>query len=309
MKSYPKVIIIGHHFNQNNGAGVTLTNLFKDFPEENIAVASFRRPLLNTLTKKIRHFYVIGHKEIKVVWPLHFFHKPKKSEAIVFNGEILPLIQTTSNQSSLKSKWIQKATQWLGYSNHKYHFHLSNEFKNWIEEFNPDIIYSALGNLDLVNIIIKLKKETNRKIAIHLWDDWPHNLYKNNLQYFRLKILYKKTIPVLFDKADILLSISESMSDDYLTRYNKVFSPFHNPVDINLKPKDVASNGNINNAIIYIGKINKDTDIALLDIAQAIEKINDSGINIAFHIYTPSQNHTILNSIKKNSTQCANILS
>jgi len=37
---YPKVLIVGQYFNIRSGGGITMTNLFKDWDKENIAVAA-----------------------------------------------------------------------------------------------------------------------------------------------------------------------------------------------------------------------------------------------------------------------------
>ena len=38
MKQYPRVLLFGHCFNNYTGMGITLTNLFADWPKNNIAV-------------------------------------------------------------------------------------------------------------------------------------------------------------------------------------------------------------------------------------------------------------------------------
>lgn len=38
--NFPRVLLFGHDFNDKTGMGITLTNLFANWPSENIAVFS-----------------------------------------------------------------------------------------------------------------------------------------------------------------------------------------------------------------------------------------------------------------------------
>jgi len=40
MNNYPKILIFGQPFNTYSGGGITLTNLFRGWPKDRIAVAS-----------------------------------------------------------------------------------------------------------------------------------------------------------------------------------------------------------------------------------------------------------------------------
>jgi glycosyltransferase involved in cell wall biosynthesis len=166
----------------------------------------------------------------------------------------------------------------------------------WINEFNPDLIYSALGSLELVLLLKQIKAKTNRKIAIHIWDDWANKIYKNTLLSPILKYLFKKHVNDLFKEADICLSISEEMSITYKEKYGKDFIPFHNPVNI-----DEFSNKEIEktNMITYIGKINKDTAPCLLQLAKAIEILNEKDPLLNFQLFTPNFKHKNAKKIQK----------
>ncbi len=290
-KDYPKVLIIGQTFQANNGAGITLNNLFKDWPDDKIAVAAFQKPNNEMQCRSIHSYYLIGNKEIKPHWPFSLISKTAKSCAF-YNFD-----RNIANSSiPKKSNCLKKIYRFIGLHTYKYKTRVSQDLLDWINHFNPDLIYSALGSLELVILVKQIKEKTARKIAIHIWDDWANKIYQNTLLSPILKYLFQKHVSDLFKKADICLSISGEMSIAYKEKYKKDFTPFHNPTDLEVFSKNESAKSN---TITYIGKINKDTAPCLLQLAKAIEKLNKEEQLLNFQLFTPSLKHKVAKKIQK----------
>ena len=67
--AFPKVLIFGQTFNDFSGGGITLTNLFEDWPVEDLAVISYPFMFHNSSTGVCRNYYQIGEEELAWRFP------------------------------------------------------------------------------------------------------------------------------------------------------------------------------------------------------------------------------------------------
>lgn len=269
---YPRVLILGHSFSNTTGMGITLTNLFSEWPKDNIGVIADN---INVqLCEEIRpcRMYI----ELRP--------RPKVAGTLVVKRQ------------SLKDKVVdlmRKQYHKLGINELVYNPEININYINQIKEFNPDIVFCALGSLiSMKRCSSFMENLPNSKLVLYIVDDWVNT--KINTRYFVpiWRKVYDKSFRTLLDKSSGLLSICQYMSDAYLRQYKKVFYPFHNPVDTHfwdsikttpLYPKDIIS-------ILYVGKINEDTKPCLFDMCTVIEELNIEGKKYIFDIYSPDYN-------------------
>jgi len=92
----------------------------------------------------------------------------------------------------------------------------------------------------------------------------------------------------LMNKSTGLLSICDSMSEEYKKRYKHDFKAFHNCIDIEhwgrYSKTDYDVNGKF--VVLYAGRIGLGTYHSILTFAKAIEKIQIMGVVIEFQIQT-----------------------
>jgi glycosyltransferase involved in cell wall biosynthesis len=113
--------------------------------------------------------------------------------------------------------------------------------------------------------------------------------------YWKRKI--DKEYRELLDTVDIHLSICDAMSEEYNKRYNKSFIAFHNPIEIGAWLPYIKSSFTLNKKdinILYSGRIGIGIEDSLLEVAAAIDLMNDEEINIKLHIQTPSKQQTTI---------------
>lgn len=303
--NYPKVLIIGQSFNKNTGGGITLSNLFYGWPNENIAVATTGQNLAISNSDICKNYYQLGFDENKKLWPFNYLQKKFVSGPVYFHKAN----QKNCESSVLKHFGLRNylLTNFFIYIK-KYGFYhfidryaLSDKFLNWIREFNPDIIYTQLASLSLIRLTNELHKKTNIPYIIHIMDDWPSTIADKG--FFNKKYLNKiidNEFRKLIENAKDLLSIGEYMSDVYLKRYGFKFTPFQNCVDYNFwsKYKDIKKT-NDTFVVLYAGRIGRGTSTSLLKIAESIDKLSSEGINIVFEIQTNNSKHPISTKLKK----------
>ena len=79
-KKYPKILIIGETFRSTAGGGITMTNLFKEWPLEQLAVVTDR--INETDTNLDCRYYQLGDLEMSLAFPYCLFNYVAKSGEI-----------------------------------------------------------------------------------------------------------------------------------------------------------------------------------------------------------------------------------
>jgi hypothetical protein len=88
--TYKKVLIFGQPFNNFTGGGITLTNLFKGWPKEKIAVAYMGHGLYNVTTDVCDIVYQLGIEEYKWVFPFNLIQRKFQSGLKKFDPDRKP---------------------------------------------------------------------------------------------------------------------------------------------------------------------------------------------------------------------------
>lgn len=299
---YPKILIVGNSFDKKSGGGITLTNLFKGWEKENIAVAASG---INELDFNIcEKYYRLGSSERHIRFPVNKIGK----KSFVESGNISTTQKTDFQSISyvrkrsmlgdfFRSKYY-KIYDIIGLEHYSYRLKISTEFKNWVKEFNPDIIYCQLSTLETILFINDLHFQFKKPIAIHFMDDWPESITNRQKGVFKKywKKIIGRDLRYLLSNATILMSISEAMSEAYYYRYGLKFTPYHNPITIEewlpYSKNDWSLTGTFR--IIYTGRIGTANNKSILFVSSIINTLNKSSIKIKLDIYTPNASADIV---------------
>lgn len=292
-KAYPKVLIIGQTFHKKSGGGVTLSNLFEGWPKDRLAVAGKSNLRIDTDTSVCEIYYQLTYKNKLHPFPLSFIlPKVKNGQIEITKGPLeskaIEGKKLTGGRFKIIYSILEKALHFFGVYNFLYKLKLTPEFKKWIQEFNPDIIYTQLESLELIRLVDEIHSESRRKIAIHIMDDWPLTVNKPGLLYFYWGKIINNEFRRLLDKASVLMSISDAMSEEYRIRYNKQFIPFHNPIDIKYWKPATEKDFSIKDTftILYAGRIGWGIEKSIAEVAAAVNDPQIIKKNIIFEIQT-----------------------
>jgi glycosyltransferase involved in cell wall biosynthesis len=292
MNHYPKILIIGQSFNKKSGGGVTISNLFKGWPKDRLVVASNTNLYSDLDTSVCDTYYQLGYNDKLHPFPLNII-LPK------IQCGILPIDKQATDEpggaiaaNAGKYKFIYGAItallHFFGLYNLFYKLKITPQFSLWLKEYNPDVIYTQLASLELIRFTEKVRKTTGKPVAIHIMDDWPLTINKPGIFYNYWQKKIDSEFRQLMDKSQLLMSISNRMSDEYRSRYGKEFIPFHNPIDINFwKPKttkDYSINSHF--TVLYAGRIGFGIENSITEIAAAVTEVADQKNNIEFQIQT-----------------------
>jgi len=302
--SFYKVLIFGQPFNDFTGGGITLTNLFKGWPRDKIAVAYLGHGLYNVSTDVCDTVYQLGYEEYKWVFPFNLIQRkfpsglkkydPGKKNAFNF-------IQT-GMRYKIVTRLFYPFLRWTGV----YHFlskiNVSKRFAGFLNEFKPEILYLQITTRDEIIFGIDLIEHLKIPTVIHIMDDWPSTISRTGLFHKTIEKRIDRELKTLFNKIDLHLSISDAMSEAYSGRYKKNFIAFHNPIEsaswLPYSKKDYSfKNGRIK--ILYSGRIGMGITESIYEVAGAVDSMNTDGLQIDFHIQTPTKDEQILNQLKK----------
>lgn len=290
-KEFPKVLIIGGPFNKINGGGITLSNLFQDWPKEKLALASTSNLRINADFSICDNYFQLGYNGKLHPFPINII-LPK-----IVCGSIKDFTATiTTDQNQFSGGKYKRIYQIIfkiltlsGLYNILYNVKITNEFTSWISNFDPDIIYSQLGSLESIKFVNNVQDFTKKPVALHIMDDWPVAINQPSILYYYWKRKIDIEFRDLISKSQVLMSICRGMSDEYQKRYNRIFLPFHNPITINKWLPYSKTTWEINEKfkILYTGRIGVANGKSILSIAKAINKLNMKGSNFILDIYTP----------------------
>ena len=311
---YKNILIIGEVFSNQGGGPITLSNLFWGWPKENLFVAALGYQINQRKNNICENYYCLGKDERKIRFPLSLIKKQYKSGKVKFNGNIKNIsykylddnLKLNKYKSIFKpyiTRFVEKGLFYMGLYFLCIRLKPSDQFKKWINEIQPDIIYCQPQSLDSIIFIEEILKLHQFKLVIHFTDDYPMTLNKSVLfkEYWDKVIAAK--LNLLLNKADLLLSTSEGMSIEYLQRYNKEFIPFHNPVDFQkwLPFKKESWEVENNFSILYTGRIGFPNSTSLVTICEVIDEINKVYNNIRLDLFSPDYNSVDALSIMKYS--------
>jgi glycosyltransferase involved in cell wall biosynthesis len=299
----PKVLIIGQPFNKKNGGGITLTNLFTGWDKDRIAVAATGHVMRDVTTDVCDTYYQLGVEEFKWRFPFNLFQKKyhsglksiTKKTGYINNNRRKGLRRTIINQV------FYPTLGWIGVFHSSVKVCLSDGFIKWIDEYKPEVLYMQVSTYDGIVFAHKLLDYLNKPAVIHMMDDWPSTISQKGLlrRYWQYRI--DKEFKRLLDRIDTFLSISDAMSSEYKIRYRKDFIAFHNPIDIPLWTTNQKNDYELSDdhvRVLFSGRIGVGTAESLVDLAQAVEELSESGIRIKLYIQSPSRRNKLADRVK-----------
>ena len=262
---HPKSLILNVSFNPREGAGITIGNLFWNWPIDCLANACIN--CYHDDNKCINYFDIGTSKTEN--------NKQNK------NGNIVALDSGEFKNSPLKKLLIGFKTtgESFGFINK---ISLSAEFLTWVQKFDPQIIYAVSFSAKDIPFLIAIKNSLNIPMVLHIYDDWiEHNRYG----YFKflfswiVKLRFKK----LLKKCDGHFAISEKMAEVYTKRYGLKFKSFHNPS--NFSPSH-RRHINLNKREIKIGIFGTVGENNINEIMLLNDAVNEfESADISIHLY------------------------
>lgn len=288
---FPRVLIYGQSFNRSTGGGITLSNLFKDWPVDKIAVIGTRFSLRNSTADICKIYYQLGKAERKWLFPLSILqkHHPSGLKEIIERPDGKLVAANIDEDWGIIGAAHHTLLQRLGLSHLLVRTRLSSKLISWIGSYQPELLYFQVSTRETVLFATELIDYFKIPVAIHMMDDWPSTI---SLSGF-LKDFWSQRIDhefrALLEKSNTFLSISEAMSTEYLERYNKKFIPFHNPIELSERSQNAIESREEAGKFrfLYMGRIGNANAHSILSFALSLSTTILEDKEVFFHVYTP----------------------
>lgn len=218
--TFPKVLVISHNvFSETSNMGRTLKNFFIDWNKDCIAQLYFHTeiPTTNVCENyfRITDFDVLKKtkNQIGTIFKTKDIRKDLKTERVDTG------IESQIYQGGRKRKPYMYIGRNLIWSTNKWK---NKKLFEWINEFNPDIIFFASGDyIFSYKIAMSIAKYKNIPILTYVCDDY-YFLQRKSFSplYYLNKFCFKHTIQKLFKKHKNIIAICHKIANDYSKNFD-----------------------------------------------------------------------------------------
>lgn len=282
---YTRVLVISADaLNDNSATGMTMTNLFKGWPLGSIAQVywdlSSPNPYICANSWRIYH----KNNAPLVHASKQLFHSFKRvGHTLLFGRKFSNRSATGSQENVLRTLSPSIATAWADIIP----IRLSEEFWRWLADFNPEAIYSVLGNIRIMNIVLQVSNRLSVPIVPHFMDDWPSTVYRHGFTHRVPRSILLKEIEMVLRISRRRIAISEAMAKEYETRYGRHFDTFMNCVTIAASPETFLREHGGPITFGYVGGLHLNRWQSLQSVADALSHMKNDGHGVELVVFAP----------------------
>lgn len=290
MAKDPKILIVCEQFVSGNA--ITALNLFSKWNNSSMYCISRYNDFFS---ENFSQAYLLGNKEVHYRFPFNMFSKSPCSR-LYKSPEKVERNSISSSHRASKSwfRMLIKFLKFIGIFDKRLSYKLSDDLIKWIDEINPEYIYTPVGTVEMAYFILELiDRFPNIKLIYHGYDEWT----KNSSQSFSKRYMKEgeSLLLKIISKASVKMAISNKMAEYYSSYYNTKFYSFCNPVEEISEP--VVSKKNIITFIGYIGSHNLSSIISL---TKALSSSNNEDLQLSIYSNIDVELITMLKKIYPN---------
>ena len=281
MKACPRVLVVTfEEYDAATAQAITVKRLFSDWSKDSLAYVC-TSPRAPQETDGVPHWR-FGPKDLlpSSVRPCC---RPSPPERGVSSSRDVDLAPKTSATSGLWCRLPRMMTAVSGVMELA-SYRPTEEFSQWLHNFNPQVIYSPLSSIRLMRLALWISTHCGVPIVPHFMDDWPTTLYRGHFLGRVLHPLGKKLLVEVLELTPISFVIGSQMGQEYQQRYGGSFIPLMNCVNVENTFSAPVSSGKVRFA--YFGGLHLRRYECLADIGSAIDQLSREGVAVELRIYT-----------------------
>jgi hypothetical protein len=278
--AYPRVLIVnGEPYGNSSGSGITLSALVQGWPADRMASLFTSKPF--GMVDGVRYCKIrpYGYK----------FYGPGSMTAKTESFDKLSLSSAVERVNlSLNRPSLGVVRYLLRIIEDICPYPISASIWKWILDFSPDVVYSMLGNVQIMRLALGISRRLNIPIIPHFMDDWIQTMYRQStLLTFHRKMLHLKLLEIV-KRSTSGLAISKPMASEYKNRFGLPFSALMNCVSMTSESFDtnfINCSGSIR--CVYVGGLHLNRWRNLSEMGRAICGLRDEGHHVQLTIYCP----------------------
>lgn len=272
-RPFPRLLILSPQaFNSVTGTGITFSNLFRGWPKDRLAcIHCDDVPVTDEICGR---YYRLGRNELSRCRPV---------------GAVGAAAAMPPRPSALRAGARLAKSLLVGRALPD-HGSLTPELAAWIADFRPEILYTPLGTLGMLDLIEAAADRFRLPMAVHFMDDWAEAMYRGGLLGGLLGAWMRRRLARLVDRAEVRLGIGEAMCQAYRGRYGHTFIPFQNTIDAagrlaaSKPPRPTGGPARL----LYVGSIFDNAQLGSLeDCCRAVAALADAGRDLRLDILSP----------------------
>ena len=277
-RNLPKILVISaSSISRHCATGITLCNLFSGYPADRIAQIYDDTVDPDSVCCG-RHFRFSSADIPMVGAGKRLLRRLRSQRRRLTSADVGRSVQAASNSVSRGL---------LGALGDIFPFALPSDLRAWVEDFGPQIIYTPLGSVRMMSLVLKISVLLRIPVVPHFMDDWPMSEYADSWPQVVPKRILAAKLDAVLARSPIGLTISEDMSVEYGQRYGGQFKDFMNCID--LAPV-VVGECDVAGRLVqfaYIGGLHLNRWKGIADVARALQSLEDRGVPVALEIYAP----------------------
>ena len=290
-QNLPKVLILSRGvWDDTKGTSSTLTNLFEDYDPDKLAHVYIETIAPNT--KCCHHFFQISefsliHKIYK--WRTktgHAFDTQGQTQAVTDDKIAEQEASTMQYVRGHRSIWLSFAREILwAFNGWK-----SKELKQFVLDFNPDVIWMDGSPLPLMNRLYDYVLKIARKPAVIFMQDDVYTYEscgKSLLEKIRKHHL-RRTVRRVVRQCDDMFVASPKMKKEYDAIFGFDSTFIAKSIELDKLPQ-IHQEVHTPIRLVYLGQVIYGRIYSLISIAEALRKINADGIKMQLFVYTNNQ--------------------
>lgn len=278
-QNFPRVLVIGAApLNQADATGITLSNLFKGWPADCVA-----------------QIYDSESVPDAALCPRHWRFSSQDIPTVRLLKGLLQKSSRRNPRSEIENSGGSKAIPpsssvdigLLSAYSDVMPIRLPKSLREWVREFRPDVIYSVLGSVRMMNIVLSLSREFSLPIVPHFMDDWPSTTYGRKSVFWFPNVVLNRKLRSVLERSEVGLTIGADMSSEFNQRYGKTFREFMNCVDLIDEESEKEIRGNAAVKFVFSGGLHLNRWRSLAAVAEALECLREEGYAVSLLICTP----------------------
>lgn len=278
----PRVLVMSHApFERVTATGITLTNIFRDWPAGKIAqlyvsaeapdtsvCQSFHRvsPESAPLDFAVRRFLTRGGRSIV----------RGRSDGAAVPTELSRLPWQERLHSQMRALADVSPVR------------LDKESRRWLDKVRPEVVYSPLGNVRVARLAVEAARYLGCPLVPHFLDDWPSTLYASGELGGQARRRVNKALQEVVASSPIGIAICAEMATEFEDRYGLPFVDLMNCVEI-AAGADVADAPSVSRPgdrieLVYSGGMHLGRDEVLKEVAEVLPGLQSDGVSVTLTI-------------------------
>ena len=295
---HPRVLIVGTIPYNKNTSSRAFDAYFHNWEKENIRqiFSNTKKPpkghcgeLYQITDQRVLKCKMHRIKEPGIIYKYEDLEEDWQNNDLEVNSNVTSRLYKLGSKKKpiiyLARHWLWKRKHWE-----------TKQLRDWLDNFKPECVFLAFSDDFFINdIAIYVADRFNIPIICCIGDDYYFNDRCSISPFYHIyRRLYKKTIDKVFSHRCTAIYISNKIRDKYNSYFGIGGETVYLCSDINrheFRPINKESP-----YITYCGNIRVGRNYSLVDIANALQQIND---NYQLTVYTAEKNKEYIKPLKK----------